>query len=126
MRVREFTSTSPYITACHVSETHIEHTVDTLSLRKSNYLLSYLCPFSTSSFQELKQTKELRMPIKEIVSFTLGIVMTIAVAGGPLQLRANLRKVQIEILREMTRTDNWGNPSPWAHSRAEIIKTKRK
>lgn len=55
------------------------------------------------------------MPIKEIVSFTMGIVMTIAVVGGPLNLKTNLRKVQVQILREMTRTDNWGNPSPWSH-----------
>jgi hypothetical protein len=55
------------------------------------------------------------MPIKEIVSFAMGIVMTIAIAGGPQNFRSNLREVQIKILREMSRVDNWGNPSPWAH-----------
>jgi len=59
------------------------------------------------------------MPIKEIITFTMGVVMTIAVAGGPLNLKTNLRKVQIEILREMTRTDNWGNPSPWANKQMQ-------
>jgi hypothetical protein len=65
------------------------------------------------------------MPIKEIINFALGIVLSIALLGGPQNLRSNLRDVQIKILREMTRVDNWGNPSPWAHHvrlQAHIVK----
>jgi hypothetical protein len=65
------------------------------------------------------------MPIKEIINFALGIVLSIALLGGPQNLRSNLRDVQIKILREMTRVDNWGNPSPWAHhSHLSTYKTK--
>lgn len=66
------------------------------------------------------------MPIKEIITFTMGLVMTIAVVGGPQNIRSNLREVQIKILREMSRVDNWGNPSPWAHSYSYTHKTKKK
>ncbi len=67
------------------------------------------------------------MPVKEITTFAMGIVMSIALVGGPQNLRSNLRDVQIKILREMTRVDNWGNPSPWAHhSGISTHKTKKK
>jgi hypothetical protein len=51
------------------------------------------------------------MPIKEVVTFALGMVISIALVGGPIHLRQHLREMQIKILREMTRVDNWGEPS---------------
>jgi len=66
------------------------------------------------------------MPIKEIITFTMGIVMSIAIIGGPQHLRANLRETQIKILREMTRVDNWGNPSLGALKAAYPHKAKKK
>ena len=64
------------------------------------------------------------MPIKEIVSFGMGVVLMVAVTGGPLNLKTNLRAAEIKILREVSRTDNWGNPSPWAHSMAKNKKPR--
>ena len=61
------------------------------------------------------------MPFKEIIPFGIGIAMVVGLAGNPLHFRENLRKVQFQILRECTRVDNWGNPSPWAHSRLKHV-----
>ncbi|MBS1958327.1 MAG: hypothetical protein JST80_02540 [Bdellovibrionales bacterium] len=33
----------------------------------------------------------------------------------PLTWRMELKRVQYSMLRELSRTDNWGTPSPWAH-----------
>ena len=63
------------------------------------------------------------MPIKEIITFTLGLVSIIAITGGPWNLTQNLQKLQYEILKEATRTDNWGNPSPWAKENLPLKKT---
>jgi len=66
------------------------------------------------------------MPIEKIVTFTIGIVMSIAIVGGPQNLRANLRQTQFKILREMTRVDTWGNPSLGALKASYHHKTKKK
>ena len=66
------------------------------------------------------------MPIKEIVTFAMGIIMSIALAGGPQNLRSNLREAQIKILGEMTRVDNWGNPSLGALKTSYSRKTTEK
>lgn len=50
------------------------------------------------------------MPIKEIVTLGIGVLMALAVTGGPWNLKSNMRKVQVQILREVGRTDNWGKP----------------
>ena len=65
------------------------------------------------------------MPIEKIIALTAALVASIAVTGGPQNLKKNLREVQIKILRECTRVDNWGNPSPWAHQQTRAISHKR-
>jgi hypothetical protein len=55
------------------------------------------------------------MPFKEIITYGIGIAMVAGLAGNPLHFRENLRRVQFQVLKECTRVDNWGNPSPWAH-----------
>jgi len=54
--------------------------------------------------------RSLSMPIKEIIGFGMGIIMTLVITHGPQNLTRELRKLQIQILRETTNTD-WGNPS---------------
>jgi hypothetical protein len=51
------------------------------------------------------------MPIKEIITFGMGIVLALALTKGPLHLRQTLRELEIKIANETARTDNWGNPS---------------
>ena len=51
------------------------------------------------------------MPIKEFVQYGIGIAMIVGLAGNPLHFRRNLKNFQLQILRECTRVDNWGNPS---------------
>jgi len=55
------------------------------------------------------------MPIEKIIALTAALVAGIAITGGPQNLKKNLWNMEIKILRECTRVDNWGNPSPWAH-----------
>lgn len=61
------------------------------------------------------------MPFKEIITYGIGIAMVVGLAGNPVHFRENLRRFQFQILRECTRVDNWGNPSPWAHSRLRHV-----
>ena len=61
------------------------------------------------------------MPIKEIIGFGMGVIMTLAVAHGPQNLAKELRKLQFQILREATNT-NWGNPSIF---QTEFYKSKK-
>ncbi len=56
------------------------------------------------------------MPIKEIITFALGIALTVALTGGPMKMKSNLEKAKIQILRDMTRVDNWGTPTPWLYN----------
>ena len=53
------------------------------------------------------------MPIKEIMTITTVILGSWMIAGGRESMWKNIHKVQIQILREVARTDNWGNPLPW-------------
>jgi hypothetical protein len=55
------------------------------------------------------------MPIEKIIALAAALVASITLTGGPQNLKKNLRDIEIKILRECTRVDNWGNPSPWAH-----------
>ncbi len=57
------------------------------------------------------------MPIKEIVQYGLGIAIVVGLAGNPLHFRENLRNFQFQILKECSRVDNWGNPSPFPQRR---------
>jgi hypothetical protein len=72
------------------------------------------------------------MPIKELIAFGLLSVATIAATGGPGNLRENLLKAQIRMLREVGRTSNWGDPLIWhsrrpstGHSHAELARKPR-
>lgn len=56
------------------------------------------------------------MPIKEIMAFS-AIALASIVATHPLHPILAVRAVEMRILKEATRTDNWGNPS--------IFKTNR-
>ena len=49
------------------------------------------------------------MPIKEIMVFSAGVMASI-MATHPLQPLEAVRKVQVQILRDIGRTDHWGNP----------------
>lgn len=51
------------------------------------------------------------MPIKEIMMLSAGILGAIFVTHGPFHFRETVRAYQVRILREVGRTDNWGNPS---------------
>ena len=57
------------------------------------------------------------MPVDKIITYTFGIIATLAVLHGPLHLRDEMRKIEIQILRETARTNNWGNPSIFAGRR---------
>ena len=58
-------------------------------------------------------------PIKELITFGLASVAIIAVTGGPWNLRENLRKAQIQMIREVGKTSNWGDPLIWRHVRSK-------
>jgi hypothetical protein len=49
------------------------------------------------------------MPIKEILNLAFVIVLGIAVAH-PMTFAHELRKIEYSILREASKTGNWGNP----------------
>ena len=51
------------------------------------------------------------MPIKEIMTFSIGVLATLFITHGPLHFKSAIRETQMHILREVGRTDNWGNPS---------------
>ena len=66
------------------------------------------------------------MPIKEIITFGIG-VLAVLFATNPLHFREAVHRTQFQILREVARTDNWGNPSLWAsHSKSKIHSTRSK
>ncbi len=50
------------------------------------------------------------MPIKELLAVTLMILSGIYVAH-PFDFQNEVRKVEISILREISSTGNWGDPS---------------
>lgn len=49
------------------------------------------------------------MPIKEIMVFSAAVIASI-MATHPLHPLEAVRKVQVQVLRDMGRTDHWGNP----------------
>lgn len=51
------------------------------------------------------------MPTKEIMTLASILMAGWFLTGGQAGVTKNLRATQIRILREVTRTDNWGNPS---------------
>ena len=54
------------------------------------------------------------MLIKEIMTFSMGVLIALFIAN-PLHFRESVRKMQFQILKEVTRTDNWGNPDIFQH-----------
>ncbi len=54
------------------------------------------------------------MPIKEIMTLSIAVFAMLFVTN-PLHFKDAVRKVQFQILREVARTDNWGNPNIWPH-----------
>ncbi len=51
------------------------------------------------------------MPISDIIKYGFGVIGTLLVLHGPLHLQEEMRKMEFQILREASRTDNWGSPS---------------
>lgn len=58
------------------------------------------------------------MPIKGIMTFSTGIFIALFIAN-PLHFRESVRKVQFQILKEVARTDNWGDPDIFKHRSAK-------
>lgn len=54
------------------------------------------------------------MPIKEIIAIS-ALVMASIIATNPLHPQEAIRSIELRILREVRRTDNWGNPSIFRH-----------
>ena len=54
------------------------------------------------------------MPIKEIMTVA-SLVLGGLIVTHPLTWRSEIRKVQFSILREVTSTRSWGNPSIFVH-----------
>jgi hypothetical protein len=50
------------------------------------------------------------MPIKELLALSVMIMGSIFVAH-PFDFQNAIRKVEVSILKEISRTDNWGDPS---------------
>lgn len=65
------------------------------------------------------------LPIRELIAFGLVSVATIAVTGGPWNLRDNLRKAQTHMIREVGKTSNWGNPLIWRQKPVKPYQKKR-
>ncbi len=51
------------------------------------------------------------MPIKELVTFSFGVIGALILLHGPFHVQQEMRKLEIQILRETTRSNAWGNPS---------------
>jgi hypothetical protein len=56
------------------------------------------------------------MPIREILALSVAVMGGIFIAH-PLSFKSALRQVEFSILREVTRTDNWGDPSLYRTNR---------
>ena len=59
------------------------------------------------------------MPIKEIIAIS-ALVMASIVATNPLYPQEAIRNFKLRVLREVGRTDNWGNPSIFKSSRTNM------
>jgi hypothetical protein len=57
------------------------------------------------------------MPIKEIMTWTMLVLAGWYMTGGPKGTATKMRKAEIAILREVTRTNTWGDPSLFHHAR---------
>jgi hypothetical protein len=55
-------------------------------------------------------TQEAPMPIKELLAITT-LALAAIFAAHPFDFSNAVRKVELSILKEASRTDNWGNPS---------------
>lgn len=51
------------------------------------------------------------MPIKDLMTYAAGILAVLFLLHGPTRFRAVVRDLELRILRDATRTDNWGDPS---------------
>lgn len=60
------------------------------------------------------------MPIKELLTWSAVIVSGWYAVGGQKGMWMNIRKAQFAILREVGRTDSWGNPSVFYRVRARV------
>ena len=49
------------------------------------------------------------MPIKELLNFSTGLLIVLFLTN-PLHFREAVHRLQFKILKEVTRTDNWGTP----------------
>lgn len=54
----------------------------------------------------------MQLPIDGLIKIAMGIVLGLMIAH-PFTWRGELTKLQYRMLREGTRTDNWGNPLIW-------------
>lgn len=62
------------------------------------------------------------MPIKEIIAIS-AVIMASVMAANPTRPREAIRELQFKILREVGRTDNWGNPSIFRHKKTKTRST---
>ena len=65
------------------------------------------------------------MPIKEIITFAVGIIGTLAVLHGPANIKREMRKLEIQMFHEVARTDTWGSPSIFVGPRSHIVPCTR-
>jgi hypothetical protein len=66
------------------------------------------------------------MPIADIIKYGFGVIGTLLVLHGPFHLQEEMRKMEFQILREASRTDDWENPAVWAgHGRERIHAVSR-
>ncbi len=57
------------------------------------------------------------MPIKEIIAIALTLVTATAIFSGPSSLEKSLNTMKYQLLKELTKTNTWGDPSPWRHQK---------
>ncbi len=65
------------------------------------------------------------MPVKEIMAWTSLALGGWYMTGDYSGMMIKIRKAQIAILRDVARTDNWGNPSLWRSQRKPGYTRKR-
>lgn len=63
------------------------------------------------------------MPIKELVALSAVIMAGIFITH-PFTFPSAVRQVEFSILKEMGRTDTWGDPSLWHHNRYTVPHTE--
>ena len=60
------------------------------------------------------------MPIKELLTFTLGSLAVLLATHGPVNFLQSMHKVQFQILREITPTATWGSPSIFSRGTPKV------